>query len=109
MHKYGREFSAAVMENRDGCVPERVSSIFTVSSLVTRIHCDTAFVAHRVAQVVKKLELFMPSAELVDSYLHEIAKAYAVEWAPPVRDKPGDDDDDDDEGGVKVCLSSPYP
>ena len=25
MHKYGREFSAAVMENRDGCVPERVS------------------------------------------------------------------------------------
>ncbi|KAI5833766.1 DUF292-domain-containing protein [Schizophyllum commune Tattone D] len=75
MHKYGREFSAAVMENRDGCVPERV---------------------------VKKLELFMPSAELVDSYLHEIAKAYAVEWAPPVRDKPGDDDDDDDEGGVKL-------
>ncbi|KAL1762528.1 DUF292-domain-containing protein [Schizophyllum commune] len=74
MHKYGRDFSAAVMENRDGCVPERV---------------------------VKKLELFMPSAELVDSYLHEIAKAYAVEWAPPVRDKPGDDDDDD-EGGVKL-------
>ncbi|KAI5898762.1 DUF292-domain-containing protein [Schizophyllum commune H4-8] len=59
MHKYGREFSAAVMENRDGCVPERV---------------------------VKKLELFMPSAELVDSYLHEIAKAYAVEWAPPLSD-----------------------
>lgn len=24
MHKYGREFSAAVMENRDGCVSERV-------------------------------------------------------------------------------------
>ncbi|KAL1663681.1 DUF292-domain-containing protein [Schizophyllum commune] len=74
MHKYGREFSVAVMENRDGCVPERV---------------------------VKKLELFMPSAELVDSYLHEIAKAYAVEWAPPVRDKSGDDDDDD-EGIVKL-------
>ena len=45
----------------------------------------------------------MPSAELVDSYLHEIAKAYAVEWAPPARDKPGDDDDDD-EGGVKVRM-----
>jgi vacuolar protein sorting-associated protein IST1 len=26
MHKYGREFSAAVMENRDGCVSERVRS-----------------------------------------------------------------------------------
>lgn len=25
MHKYGREFSAAVMENRDGIVTERVS------------------------------------------------------------------------------------
>jgi hypothetical protein len=25
MHKYGREFSAAVMENRDGCVSDRVS------------------------------------------------------------------------------------
>jgi len=26
MHKYGRDFSAAVMENRDGCVSERVRS-----------------------------------------------------------------------------------
>ena len=25
MHKYGREFSIAVMENRDGCVTDRVS------------------------------------------------------------------------------------
>jgi hypothetical protein len=25
MHKFGREFSVAVMENRDGCVPQRVS------------------------------------------------------------------------------------
>ena len=24
MHKYGRDFSAAVMENKDGCVTERV-------------------------------------------------------------------------------------
>ena len=24
MHKFGREFSLAVMENRDGCVPTRV-------------------------------------------------------------------------------------
>lgn len=25
MHKYGREFSVAVMENQDGCVSDRVS------------------------------------------------------------------------------------
>lgn len=25
MHKYGREFAVAVMENKDGCVSERVS------------------------------------------------------------------------------------
>jgi hypothetical protein len=25
MHKYGRDYSAAVMENRDGCVSDRVS------------------------------------------------------------------------------------
>jgi vacuolar protein sorting-associated protein IST1 len=28
MHKYGREFSIAVMENRDGCVSNRVSFIY---------------------------------------------------------------------------------
>jgi hypothetical protein len=27
MHKYGRDFSAAVMENKDGCVSERVRII----------------------------------------------------------------------------------
>ena len=26
MHKYGREFSIAVMDNKDGCVSERVSN-----------------------------------------------------------------------------------
>ncbi|KAJ6523592.1 regulator of Vps4 activity in the MVB pathway-domain-containing protein [Mycena capillaripes] len=55
MHKYGREFSMAVMENRDGCVSDRV---------------------------VRKLVNATPSAELVDAYLNEIAKAYGVEWAP---------------------------
>jgi vacuolar protein sorting-associated protein IST1 len=29
MHKYGREFSAGVMENKDNCVSERVSSYAT--------------------------------------------------------------------------------
>ncbi|KAJ7269309.1 regulator of Vps4 activity in the MVB pathway-domain-containing protein [Mycena haematopus] len=57
MHKYGREFSMAVMENRDGCVSDRV---------------------------VRKLVNATPSAELVDAYLHEIAKAYGVEWSPPL-------------------------
>ncbi|KAJ7109785.1 regulator of Vps4 activity in the MVB pathway-domain-containing protein [Mycena epipterygia] len=56
MHKYGREFSMAVMENRDGCVSDRV---------------------------IRKLGNATPSAELVDAYLSEIAKAYSVEWAPP--------------------------
>ncbi|KAJ7687417.1 regulator of Vps4 activity in the MVB pathway-domain-containing protein [Mycena rosella] len=56
MHKYGREFSVAVMENRDGCVSDRV---------------------------VRKLGNATPSSDLVDAYLSEIAKAYGVEWAPP--------------------------
>ncbi|TFK41936.1 DUF292-domain-containing protein [Crucibulum laeve] len=56
MHKYGREFSLAVMENRDGCVSDRV---------------------------VRKISNATPSSELVDAYLSEIAKAYAVKWSPP--------------------------
>lgn len=28
MHKFGREFSVGVMENRDGCVSERASVLF---------------------------------------------------------------------------------
>jgi len=54
MHKYGREFSAAVMENRDGIVAERVA---------------------------RKLTIATPSNELVDAYLTEIAKAYGVNWS----------------------------
>jgi len=53
MHKYGREFSVAVMENRDGCVSERV---------------------------MKKIATNMPSAELVEGYLAEIARGYGVQW-----------------------------
>jgi len=56
MHKYGREFSAAVLENRGGCVSDRV---------------------------VKKLVVETPSAQLVDGYLTEIAKAYGVKWTSP--------------------------
>ncbi|KAI0001771.1 DUF292-domain-containing protein [Russula vinacea] len=53
MHKYGREFSVAVMENRDNCVSERV---------------------------MKKIALDMPSADLVEGYLAEIARGYGVQW-----------------------------
>ncbi|KAF5384963.1 hypothetical protein D9615_001169 [Tricholomella constricta] len=69
MHKYGREFSLAVMENRDGCVSDRV---------------------------MRKLDISTPSLELVDAYLHEIAKGYSVDWSPPTNDQ-----DDSPEGGVK--------
>ncbi|KAJ6520255.1 regulator of Vps4 activity in the MVB pathway-domain-containing protein [Mycena sanguinolenta] len=58
MHKYGREFSVAVMENSNGCVSERVR--------------------------LRKLVNATPSPELVDAYLHEIAKAYGVNWVAPL-------------------------
>ncbi|KAG6911374.1 hypothetical protein DXG01_001045 [Tephrocybe rancida] len=55
MHKYGRDFSLAVMENRDSCVSDRI---------------------------IRKLDIATPSSELVDAYLHEIAKGYSVDWSP---------------------------
>jgi len=70
MHKFGREFSAAVMENRDNCVSDRV---------------------------VRKLGTAMPSADLVDAYLAEIAKAYGVNWSPSAQEG----SDEGPEGGVK--------
>ncbi|KAH6916621.1 regulator of Vps4 activity in the MVB pathway-domain-containing protein [Coprinopsis sp. MPI-PUGE-AT-0042] len=59
MHKYGREFSTAVMENKDQCVSDRV---------------------------VKKLIIATPASELVDAYLAEIARAYGVPWRVPGQD-----------------------
>ncbi|KAJ7492215.1 regulator of Vps4 activity in the MVB pathway-domain-containing protein [Mycena latifolia] len=75
MHKYGREFSVAVMENRDGCVSDRV---------------------------VRKLGNATPSAELVDAYLSEIAKAYGVEWSPPLAYAESGASDEAPEGGSKT-------
>ncbi|EPT03464.1 hypothetical protein FOMPIDRAFT_1022423 [Fomitopsis schrenkii] len=75
MHKYGREFAVGVMENRDGCVNERVA---------------------------KKLVVFTPDPALVDAYLAEIAKGYGVKWTPPAT---GDSDDTGGEGGVKESTS----
>lgn len=56
MSKYGREFAIGVMENKDGCVSERV---------------------------MRKLEIATPSTALVDAYLGEIAKGYGIDWSPP--------------------------
>ncbi|EPQ60114.1 DUF292-domain-containing protein [Gloeophyllum trabeum ATCC 11539] len=55
MHKYGREFSLGVMENRDNCVSDRV---------------------------LRKINVGMPPPELVDAYLTEIAKGYGLKYSP---------------------------
>ncbi|KAA1471412.1 DUF292-domain-containing protein [Dentipellis sp. KUC8613] len=81
MHKYGRDFSSAVMENRDGCVTERV---------------------------VKKLVVDMPSSELVDAYLVEIAKGYNIQYQP-LHKQNQDDGNSGDEGGVKEGASEKSP
>ncbi|KAI0962331.1 hypothetical protein AcV7_001199 [Taiwanofungus camphoratus] len=75
MHKYGREFSVAVMENRDDCVSERIT---------------------------RKLVITTPPDSLVDAYLTEIAKGYGVDWSPPGAPKPNDDGDDG--GGVRESV-----
>lgn len=89
--KYGKEFTLAAVENRDGKVPERV---------------------------LKKLRVEPPSQELVELYLEAIAEAYGVDYPPgskakkaPEQDAGGEDEDDDDEnpsGGQKVkALEDP--
>jgi len=55
MHKYGRDFSAAVMDNVDNRVSDRIT---------------------------KKVAVITPSPELVDAYLVEIAKGYSLPWRP---------------------------
>ncbi|KAJ7024348.1 regulator of Vps4 activity in the MVB pathway-domain-containing protein [Mycena alexandri] len=87
MHKYGREFSMAVMENRDGCVSDRV---------------------------MRKLGNATPSADLVDGYLTEIAKAYGVEWSPPLpaysaTEDEGEGDDEGSDGGSRQQASAEGP
>ncbi|KAK0233823.1 DUF292-domain-containing protein [Armillaria fumosa] len=78
MHKYGREFSIAVMENHDGRVSERV---------------------------VRKLDIAMPSPELVNAYLAEIAKAYGVSWMSPNTPSSDDNIDVGSDGGVKQTAA----
>ncbi|PBL00385.1 hypothetical protein ARMGADRAFT_1024379 [Armillaria gallica] len=75
MHKYGREFSIAVMENHDG-------------------------------RVVRKLDIAMPSSELVNAYLAEIAKAYGVSWMSPNAPSSDDNIDEGSDGDVKQTAAS---
>jgi len=74
-HKYGREFTIAVMENRDSFVNERV---------------------------INKLVVRTPSESLVNAYLEEIAKGYDVSWrAGPIPDGDPPNDSDSPSGGLK--------
>ncbi|KAI0274909.1 regulator of Vps4 activity in the MVB pathway-domain-containing protein [Gloeopeniophorella convolvens] len=80
MHKYGRDFSAAVMENRDGCVSDRV---------------------------MKKLTNDTPSADLVEGYLTEIAKGYGVQWNSDLKQVGGDQNEEaQDLNSVETILSA---
>lgn len=99
MHKYGREFSISVLENRDGCVTERVRKVFEI------IPHDVP-VSTLCSQVTNKLTVATPPRELVDAYLGEIAKGYGVDWSPPGAPN-CNNQDDGGEGGVKVSDSSP--
>ena len=74
MHKYGREFSLAVMENRDGCVSKRVRfrhALLIYSLLIWLL------------KIISKLSVDTPSPALVDGYLKEIAKAYGAPFSIP--------------------------
>jgi vacuolar protein sorting-associated protein IST1 len=120
MHKYGREFSAVVMENRDGIVTERVSlklystQLLSANSsrwcLVFLLHTEMTILTTILSaelKVARKLTIATPSPELVDAYLTEIAKAYSVNWSPtPPRIT---DSDDGPHGRVGVSHITPLP
>ncbi|KAM0754874.1 DUF292-domain-containing protein [Meredithblackwellia eburnea MCA 4105] len=55
MSKYGREFSLECLENTGGIVSPRI---------------------------ISKLVIAQPPQDQVDAYLHEIAKAYGIDWKP---------------------------
>jgi hypothetical protein len=56
-----------------------------------------------VAERVKsKLSLDTPKTELVDAYLGEIARTYAVDWRPAGEES--DNDDDEPSGGIAESV-----
>ncbi|KAK5954341.1 Vacuolar protein sorting-associated protein ist1 [Knufia fluminis] len=79
--RFGKEFAQDAQDNKSGLVPKRITD---------------------------KLSVEPPKPELVQAYLEEIAKTYAVDW-PPHREElqqaqnevDDEDMDDDDEGGAK--------
>lgn len=74
MAKFGREFAQDVMENKDGCVPERV---------------------------MNKLLVEAPDAKLVDLYIFEICKAYDVPFSSPHLPETKVEEDEDAEEQVQ--------
>ncbi|KAI6133614.1 DUF292-domain-containing protein [Pisolithus croceorrhizus] len=77
MHKYGREFSIGVMENRQGCVSDRVSTLsLPACSPLTLFPCESGD-----NKVMKKLVVETPLPTLVEAYLTEIAKGYGINWS----------------------------
>lgn len=72
--KYGKDFALVAMDNSDKMVSEKV---------------------------LKKLTLAPPSPELVNGYLEEIARTYAVDWPKKIesRDEGPDDDVENPSGG----------
>ncbi|CDZ96203.1 Spindle pole body protein [Phaffia rhodozyma] len=54
VHKFSRDFAIAAIENKDGCVNDRVFA---------------------------KLQIYRPPTELIDAYLDEIARTYKVNWS----------------------------
>ncbi|WWC93103.1 uncharacterized protein L201_008069 [Kwoniella dendrophila CBS 6074] len=74
MHKFGRNFSISLTQNTNA----------PPTSVPTRI--------------LSKLKVFVPSKELVDAYLMEIANGYGVNWVPEETiTKIKDDGDNEDE------------
>lgn len=45
---------------------------------------------------MRKLDVAMPSPDLVNAYLGEIAKSYSVPWSPPGTTESSDEVDDTD-------------
>ncbi|KAJ3551433.1 hypothetical protein NP233_g13082 [Leucocoprinus birnbaumii] len=77
MHKYGREFTSGVMENRNNCVTDRA---------------------------LRKLVVNQPPTELVDGYLREIARGYGIAWGSDTTDENNAEKTEDkpDEGGDQI-------
>ncbi|KAG5639551.1 hypothetical protein H0H81_012222 [Sphagnurus paluster] len=67
-----------------------------IATLLERGKIETARI-----KVIRKLDVATPSLELVDAYLHEIAKGYSVDWSP----RNNQSDDDSTEGGVKGSVT----